>query len=62
MFELVVDIGSSIGLWVGLSVLGMFDGCVAVLQNVQRRVVDTLAGSDKGERVKRVQFGIKEIS
>ena len=36
-FDLVVDIGSALGLWIGLSALGCFDEVIAILMYYSKK-------------------------
>ena len=36
-FDLVVDIGSALGLWIGLSVLGFYDGLITLLEGYSKK-------------------------
>ncbi len=36
-FEFIIDVGSSVGLWLGLSVLGLYDLLVLAVQYVQSK-------------------------
>ena len=49
MFELVVDVGSSLGLWIGLTFIGIFDGLV----DISRFIVEKTLR--RGERLQGVK-------
>ena len=38
LFSLIVDLGSALGLWLGLSALGILDNLVLVCQNAVRKL------------------------
>ena len=40
LFELVVDVGSSLGLWIGLSIVGVFDLVLDAVINIRKRFWD----------------------
>ena len=39
MFQYIIDVGSSLGLWLGLSVLGLHDLAVSAVQVIKEKFV-----------------------
>ena len=38
-FEFIIDVGSSVGLWLGLSVFGLYDLAIEFYEHIRRAVV-----------------------
>ena len=47
LFELVVDVGSSLGLWIGLSIVGVFDLVLDAVITIRKRFYERQQNTGK---------------